>query len=383
MKVLQVGKFYYPYRGGIETYLRDLCLGLKDRVDLKVLVSNTNHRTVRETVEGVDVIRAGRWGRLAATSICPSFPRLLKQNAGDIISIQHPDPLAAISYLSARPPGKMVVAYQSDIIRQRFTKYLYRPFLLSFLSRAQAIIVTSPLFIESSPVLHRFRDKCVVIPIGINPNDYLSHPSIGEKTKEIQRRHGDRIVLFIGRLALYKGIEYLLKAMEGVDGKLIIVGKGGRLGALAMMVASHHLEDKVFLMGEVSRDDLLAYLHACSVFCLPSITRNEAFGIVQLEAMACSRPVVSTRLDTGVNYINLDRETGLVVPPQDSGKLRDALNELLSNPELRKKLGRQGRERVKREFTKEKMAVRTFDLYQNLALASLGQRSEVPKVPKV
>jgi len=148
-------------------------------------------------------------------------------------------------------------------------------------------------------------------------------------------------------------------------------------------VASHHLEDKVFLMGEVSRDDLLAYLHACSVFCLPSITRNEAFGIVQLEAMACSRPVVSTRLDTGVNYINLDRETGLVVPPQDSGKLRDALNELLSNPELRKKLGRQGRERVKREFTKEKMAVRTFDLYQNLALASLGQRSEVPKVPKV
>jgi len=367
MRVLQVGKFYYPYRGGMETYLRDLCLGLKDRVDLKILVSNTNHHTVRETVEGVDVIRAGQWGRLAATSLCPSFPRLLKQNAGDIISIQHPDPLAALSYLSAKPPGKMVVVYQSDIIRQRFTKYIYRPFLLSFLSRAQAIIVTSPLYIESSPVLHRFRDKCVVIPIGINPNDYLPSPSIGEKTQEIRRRHGDKIVLFVGRLALYKGIEYLLKAMEGIDGKLIIVGKGGRLGTLAMMVASHHLEDKVFLMGEVSRDDLLAYLHACSVLCLPSITRNEAYGIVQLEAMACSRPVVSTRLDTGVNYINLDHETGLVVPPQDPGKLRDGLNELLDDPELSAELGRRGQLRVEQEFTKKKMAEKTFQLYKELS----------------
>jgi len=364
--VLQVGKFYYPYRGGMETYLRDLCLGLKDRVELKVLVSNTNHHTIHEAVEGVDVIRAGRWGRLAATSICPSFPRLLKRNAGDIISIQHPDPLAAVSYLSARPPGKMVVVYQSDIIRQRFTKYLYRPLLLSFLSRAQAIIVASPLYIESSPILHKFRDKCVVIPIGINPDDYLPSPAIEERTHEIRRLHGDRIVLFVGRLALYKGIEYLLKAMEGVDGKLIIAGRGGRLGTLAMMVASHHLEEKVFLMGEVSRDDLLAYLHACSVLCLPSITRNEAYGIVQLEAMACSRPVVSTRLDTGVNYINLNRKTGLVVPPQDSGMLRDGLNELLNDPELREKLGRQGRERVEREFTKEKMAERTFELYNKL-----------------
>ncbi|MEA1927000.1 MAG: glycosyltransferase [Candidatus Auribacterota bacterium] len=366
MRVLQVGKFYYPYRGGMETYLRDLCLWLKDRVDLKVLVSNTSRRTVQDTVEGVNVIRAGRWGRVASTSLCPSFPRLLKQNAGDIISIQHPDPLAAVSYLLAHPHGKLVVVYQSDIIKQKLTKLLYHPFLFSFLARADTVIVTSPLYMADSPVLRRFREKCVVIPIGIDPDYYLLTPAIEEKVREIHRAHGNRIVLFVGRLALYKGIEYLLKAMEEVDGKLLVIGKGDRFRALAMMVASHHLEDKVFFMSEVSQSNLLAYLHACSVFCLPSISRNEAYGIVQLEAMACSRPVVSTRLDTGVNYINLDRETGLVVPPQDPGKLRDALNRLLDNPELSEKLGRQGRERVEQEFTKEKMAEKTYRLYQEI-----------------
>ena len=364
--ILQVGKFYYPYHGGMETYLRDLCLWLKDRTNLKVLVSNTGPRTVREMVEGVDVIRAGRWGRLASTSLCPAFPRLLKQNAGDIISIQHPDPLAAVSYLLAHPHGKLVVIYQSDIIKQKLTRLLYHPFLISFLSRAEAIVVTSPAYIASSPVLRRFRAKCVVIPIGIDPSNYLPTAATGEKVKEIHRAHGNRIVLFVGRLALYKGIEYLLKAMEEVDGNLLVIGKGGRFRTLAMMVASHHLEDKVFFMSEVSRSDLLAYLHACSVFCLPSISRNEAYGIVQLEAMACSRPVVSTRLDTGVTYINRDGETGMVVPPQDPAKLRDALNRLLNNSELSEKLGRRGRERVEQEFTKEKMAEKTYRLYQEI-----------------
>ncbi|KQC14362.1 MAG: hypothetical protein APR56_03915, partial [Methanosaeta sp. SDB] len=361
-----VGKFYHPYRGGMETYLLDLCQGLKNRVDLKVLVSNTSPRTVRETVDGVEVIRAGSWGRLLSTSLSPSFPRLLRENAADIITVHHPNPLATISYLKARPPGRLTVVYQSDIVRQKIAGLLYRPLLLKFLARAERIVVASPRYLEGSAVLQRFREKCVLIPIGIDLSLYADRAEINAQAQLIRKRLGDRIVLFVGRLTLYKGVEYLVKAMEEVTGKLVIIGSGERFDALKMMVVSHGLEDRVVLMSEVSRDNLLAYLRACSVFCLPSISRNEAFGIVQLEAMASSRPVISTRLETGVTYTNLDGVTGLVAPPRDSRSLARALNRILDEPDRGEELGKRGRQRVEEEFTKERMAERTFRMYQEL-----------------
>ncbi len=364
--VLQVGKFYPPYRGGMETYLFDLCQGLKNRVDLKVLVANNSRRTVREEVDGVEVIRAGSWGRAFSTSFCPSFPRLLGENAADIITIHHPNPLATISYLKASPPGRLTVVYHSDIVKQKITELVYRPLLLKFLDRAEKISVTSPHYIDGSPILRRYREKCVVIPIGIDLSLFVETAEIAARVREIRRIHGERTVLFIGRMTLYKGIEYLVKAMETVDGKLLVVGSGERFDALKMMVVSHGLEDRVALMSAVTRTDLLAYLKACSVFCLPSISRNEAFGIVQLEAMASARPVVSSRLDTGITYSNLDGVTGLVVPPRDAGALARALNRILDNPGLGEEMGRRGRMRVEEEFTKEKMAERTFLMYREM-----------------
>ncbi len=366
LSVLQIGKFYHPYRGGMETYLRDLCFGLKDLVDLKVLVANTRPRTVRESVERVDVIRVASLGRIFSTSVCPSFPRLIRRYAGDINTVHHPNPLAALSYLIARPSGRLTVVYQSDIIKQKITELLYRPFLLKFLRKAEKIVVSSPGYIVGSPVLEGFRGKCVVIPIGIDLGDYEETPEIKSRVEEIRRRHGGRIVLFVGRITLYKGIEYLIKAMENVAGKLLVIGWGERFEDLKMMIISHGMEDKIFLMHQVPRQELLAYLRACAVFCLPSISRNEAFGIVQLEAMASSRPVVSTRLGTGVDYANRDGVTGLLVPPRDVSALENALNRILDNPELGRKMGRRGRLRVEEEFTRQKMAERTYRMYRDL-----------------
>ncbi len=364
--VLQVGKFYSPYRGGMETYLVDLCRELKERVDLKVLVANTSRRTIREEVDGVEVIRAGSWGRAFSTSLCPSFPQLMRENAADIITVHHPNPLATLAYLKARPPGRLTVVYHSDIVKQKLTELLYRPLLLKFIRRAEKISVTSPHYIEGSPILRRFREKCVVIPIGIDLSLFEETGAIAARVREIRRIHGERTVLFIGRMASYKGIEYLVKAMGEVNGKLLAIGEGERFDALKMMVVSHGLEDRVALLSAVSPDDLRAHLRACSVFCLPSISRNEAFGIVQLEAMASSRPVVSSRLDTGITYTNLDGVTGLVVPPRDSRALARALNRILDDPALGDEMGRQGRRRVEEEFTKEKMAEKTYRMYREL-----------------
>ncbi len=364
--VLQVGKFYPPYRGGMETYLFDLCQGLKEHVELEVLVANDSRRTVREEVDGVKVVRAGSFGKIFSTSLCPSFPRLLREHAADIVTIHHPNPLATLAYLKARPSGRLTVVYHSDIVKQKLTEIFYRPLLLKFIERAERISVTSPHYIDGSPILRRFREKCVVIPIGIDLSLFEETEEIAARVREIRRAHGERTVLFIGRMTLYKGIEYLVKAMEAVNGKLLVVGSGERFDALKMMVVSHGLEDRVALMSAVSRTDLLAYLRACSVFCLPSISRNEAFGIVQLEAMASSRPVVSSRLDTGITYSNLDGITGLVVPPGDPPALARALNRILDDPALAAEMGRRGRKRVEEEFTKEKMAQRTFLMYREM-----------------
>ncbi len=364
--VLQVGKYYHPYRGGMETYLLDLCQGLKDRTDLRVLVSNTSRRTVREEVDEVDVVRAGSLGRIFSTPISPSFPRLLKELAGDIVTVHHPNPLATLAYLKARPRGKLTVVYQSDIVKQKITGTIYRPLLLKFLKQAEKIVVASPRYLLGSPVLRRFREKCVLIPIGIDLDLFRETEEIDRVAVRIRERLGNRIVLFIGRLTQYKGAEYLVKAMEEVDGHLVMIGSGKGFDALKMMVVSHGLEERISLLSDVSPLDLRAHLRACSVFCLPSISRNEAFGIVQLEAMASSRPVVSTRLDTGVTYTNLDGVTGLVVPPRDSPALAGALNRILDNPALGEELGRRGRQRVEEEFTKEKMAEKTFQMYREL-----------------
>jgi len=161
-------------------------------------------------------------------------------------------------------------------------------------------------------------------------------------------------------------LDYLVEAMEEVDGSLLIIGRGEREKPLKRAVSEKGLEDRIFLLGEISEDDLPHYLHACSVFCLPSVTRNEAFGVCQLEAMACSKPVVSTRLDTGVTFINRDGETGIVVPPRDSAALAVALNKLLDSPELARRMGGNGRSRVETLFTREKMVEATLRLYKEL-----------------
>ncbi len=111
---------------------------------------------------------------------------------------------------------------------------------------------------------------------------------------------------------------------------------------------------------------MVPFFHACELLVLPSITRNEAFGLVQLEAMACCKPVVSTKLGTGVQYVNQNGVTGYIVPPGDSEALARVINQLLEDEKLRTRMGIEGRKRVEGEFTKEKMARETLKLYEEV-----------------
>ena len=366
MRVLEVGKFYHPYKGGMETCLYDLCMELKKSVDLRVLVSNDRRGTVVEEVEGVPVIRVSSMGTLFSTSVCPSFPLWLRKMRADIVSLHLPNPLSAVSYFLARPSGKLVVVYQSDIVRQRLTARLYAPFLSAVLRKASRIIVSSPDYLESSPVLKDFEEKCRVIPIGIDLERFRKSPDVETKAREIREEYGSRIVLFVGRLSKYKGVDVLLKAMKQIDGRLLVAGRGEEEDRLRSLAGSLGLGERVAFLGEIHSRDFPDYLHACDVLVLPSVSRNEAFGVIQLEAFACSKPVVSTALETGVRYVNRDGETGLLVPPGDAAALADAVNSLLADEALRQRMGAVGRARVEEKFTREKMAYATLALFHEV-----------------
>jgi rhamnosyl/mannosyltransferase len=349
----------------MESVLSELCNELKDKVDLRVLVANGRWTTRIENGDGLKVIRVGSLGEFFSTSVCPTMPYWIRRLQADIVEIHHPNPMANLSYMLTRPNGKLVVMYHSDIIRQQISYGLYFPLLMWMLERAHRIIVTSPNYLASSPLLKKFRDKCVVIPLGIDLGKF-ERKGREKEIAAIRSRFGKKIVLFVGRLARYKGIPYLLEAMKKVSGQLLIVGRGKLEGHLKRQVKRGNLSRKVHFLGELEERGMLPFFHACELFVLPSITRNEAFGLVQLEAMACCKPVISTKLDTGVSYVNQNGVTGFVVPPRDSKALADAINQLLKDENVRTRMGIEGRRRVERKFTREKMAEETLKLYEEI-----------------
>jgi len=184
--------------------------------------------------------------------------------------------------------------------------------------------------------------------------------------RTIQAKYGTRIVLAVGRLVYYKGFEFLVRAMAKVHGHLLIVGDGPLRRALQDEAQITGVSDRVHFLGEIQNSGLLPYYRASQVFVLPSIARSEAFGIVQLEAMACGKPVVNTRVDSGVPFVSIDGVTGFTVPPRNSDALTSAINRLLNDPELCARFGEAGKRRVEAEFTAPLMARRTLDIYENV-----------------
>ena len=368
MRVLHVGKFYPPAPGGMELVVQLLCENERPEVDSVVLAANTSPHTVREVWQGVPVTRVASVASIGSVGICPTFPAVLARTPRDITVIHEPNPAALVSDWITRGRGPLVVWFHSEVVRARW-KYniLYRPFLRRALTRADRIVVSSPRLADHARELADFRSKCVVIPFGIDVERLEATPAVTARAAQIVAEHPGPRVLFIGRLVPYKGVDVLLDAMASVPGATaLILGDGPLRGELAARAAASGVAGRVRFLGALPDAEVVAHLHACDVFVLPSVSRQETFGVAQLEAMACGRPVVSTDLETGVPWVNQHEVTGLVVPPGNSERLSDALGTLLSDEALRNRLGAAARERVEREFTTERMAQRTVSLYRDV-----------------
>ena len=370
MKILQISKLYYPWIGGMERIVQNVAEGLRNRVDMKVLVCQSSGKRAVERINGVEIIRAGSLGIFFSMPVSLSFPFYLKEFSRDrdLLLFHMPFPLADIAYQWNRIKGKKIVIWwHSDIIKQKVFFYFYRPFLISFLRKADKIIVATPRHIDSSDVLKNFRPRCEVIPYAVDPQTYILSADIVEKVREIRKKYGSEIVLFVGRLVYYKGVEYLIRAMKNVAASLVVIGDGPLRENLLSLARNEGVAYKIHFLGNgLSDADMVAYYHACDVFVLPSVEITEGFGIVQLEAMACGKPVVNTNLPTGVPCVSLDNETGYTVPVRDPEALSRAINKILLNDGIKRTFGANAVQRVNDEFTMDRMTESVFNVCQQV-----------------
>ena len=363
-RVLHVGKFYPPVSGGMERVLQLLCERERTVVDTRVLVANTGRTTVHDTVDGVPVTRVANLGSVGSVAVCPTLSLWLSRERADVVVIHEPNPMALVAYALARPPGKLIVWFHSEVVRDRWQYALfYRPWFAHALRRAARVIVASPPMCGVEQ-LRGFQNKTTVIPYGVDQTRLQLTPAIRARSERLRADHRGPLILFVGRMVPYKGLDVLLRSMVDVPATAILVGDGPERPSLQALARTLGVDSKVVFTGEVNDTELIAWYYACDTFVLPSTTRAEAFGVVQTEAMACGKPVVSTAVPSGVPWVNRHGETGLVVPPADAPKLAVALAALAADERLRQRMGECGRRRVGDEFTADRMSSRAVELYR-------------------
>jgi len=371
MKVLQLGKFYPPDIGGIETVIYDITELLNQKgIKCDVLCSNSARIYKEELINGYKVFRTKSYGKIFSTSVSPQMIFKLREIIGnyDIIHIHFPDPLANIALmLSQHKNKKIVLHWHSDIIKQKKLLYFYYPFQEWLLKRADKIIATTPKYIEGSQYLQRYKYKTVAIPIGIDKKRLKTDEFLVNKIKS--KYQNRKIIFSLGRLTYYKGFEFLIKAAKYLNKESVVLigGQGELKDQLIKLIKNNNLQNKVYLLGKIPYNELGSYYAACDVFCLPSIARSEAFGIVQIEAMSFAKPVVATKIPgSGVDWVNVDKVTGINVKPANEEELAKGINQILTDNNLYKKYACNALRRFEKYFTRTKMCNDIIKIYNSL-----------------
>lgn len=374
MRVLHFYKTYYPDSvGGIEQTIRQMCVGTgRLGVSNTVLSLSRDKNLVPIIFEGHTVHRAPLDFELLSNACSlASFGALARlAREADVVHYHFPWPFMDLAHFVARVDKPAVVTYHSDIVRQKKLLRLYKPLKQRFLRSVDAIVATSPNYMESSEVLARYRDKTRVITYGLDQSTYpLPDPALLAYWRQ---RVGPKFFLFVGVLRYYKGLHVLLDAVAGTGYPLVIVGAGPEEAALKAQAARLGLTNVLFV-GAVGEEDKVALLTLCYAMTFPSHLRSEAFGISLLEGAMVGKPLISCEIGSGTTYINIAGETGLVVPPVDVQALRAAMRALWENPGMAREMGARAAARFQATFTAEKMAASYVDLYDELLARRAGR----------
>ena len=362
-RLLITGKAYDPHIGGIETVMQQTAEYMRRYAKTKVLCCrDTPGLTKRERVHGVPVTYAGSFGTAASCPLSLSYFGEFRRKVmlSDAVELHLPFPLCDLALLLSGYKGRVIVAWHSDIVRQKHLLKLYRPLRRRLLKRADAILVATKAHIDSAPDLQPFREKCVIVPYGIDPAEYEKRPHLHPYDAHLYHKDAKKI-LFTGRLVYYKGADILLEAFSNVkaNAELFFAGTGILEDDLRQRAETLGIAERVHFLGRRMTPELRDFFAECDVFVLPSVAESEAFGIVQLEAMIYGKPVINTALPTGVPLVSLHGETGLTVPPGNAAALTDAIETLLADDALREQYGKAARARVLQEFSLMRVMAQT------------------------
>ena len=368
MRVLHVFKTYYPDSfGGVEQVIRQLStatnqIGLSNRV-----FTLSRQAGVAPLLHdgATTVVRAQTHFEMASTPMSANATALFRRevNDADIIHYHYPWPFGDLLHLMAGRSKPAMLTYHSDVVRQRALMHAYQPLMRRFFANVRAIVPTSPNYLQSSMLLQQYRDKTTIIPIGLDEESYPKPTS--RRLRYWEKEVGQDFFLFVGVLRYYKGLHILLDACLNNHCQVVIVGAGPVEADLKRQAMQLGLQNVNFL-GAVSDEDKVALLKLCRAVVFPSHLRSEAFGVTLLEGAMNGKPLISSEIGTGSSYVNVDGQTGLVVPPNDPAALREAMLRLHGDAQLAAEMGQRARERFDELFTAEQMAQSYVDLYRKI-----------------
>lgn len=367
IRVLHVYRTYFPDSyGGLEQVIRQIAQSTSHlQIDSRVFALSPSPVPAAVKVDGHDVYRFKRTFELASCGISLSavagFRRLVEW--ADVVQYHFPWPFGDLLHFLGRVHKPSLVTYHSDIVRQKQLLWIYRPLMRAFLRRVDVIVPTSQNYFATSEELGRYSEKIEVIPIGLDDRTY---PEVSErKLAVVRERFGEGFFLFVGLLRYYKGLHILLDALQGVPFQCVIAGSGPIERELKRRAARLGLNNVHFL-GYVDDIEKVALMSLCRAVVFPSHLRSEAFGVTLLEGAIYRKPLISTEIGTGTSYINVDGETGFVVPPGDAKDLREAMLRLAQDEDLAQRMGLAARQRYEALFTGGMMGERYVDLYKRL-----------------
>lgn len=384
IKVLQISNYFYPNIGGIEQVARDIAntLSTKRTIEQRIICFNETagdgdticerKKTVHDIVDGVDVTRCGCVTKIASQSISITFAKELKRTMNefrpDIVIFHYPNPFEA-AFLTRyfKRKFKFVLYWHLDIVKQKYLGKLFTRQTIRLLERADIIVATSPLYIKGSKFLWRYKAKCKVIPNCISETRMNVTSEIIERARIIKEQNRGKTICFgVGRHIPYKGFKYLVQASKYLDDRFVVfIGGKGELTEELIGLADD--DEKVVFIGRVSDADLIAYYLAMDIFCFPSITKNEAFGIALAEGMYFGKPAVTFSIPgSGVNYVNKKDVTGLEVRNGDSKEYANALKKLSDDRELADRMGKEAKKRVEKLFLTAQFQKHISDLIDTI-----------------
>jgi len=373
IRVLHAFKVYKPHRGGVISAMDELVHAWDD-VDSTILACISGQGFgERLDDDGVPVHKAGSFGHLMSMPLSPSFPFMFWQRARrtDVVAYHYPFPLIDLAVATHFPRDTgLVIHWHSEIVHQRAVARLLQPFMRRCLARADRVIVSTPAHIEISPLLAAVREKCDVIPFGVDSDEWqLEDAQIDAEWKGLEP-----FFLAAGRLVPYKGFDVLLDALAQTDARLVIVGAGPQSRELRQQAENLGISDRVRFMGGVDRHTLRCLMNVCRAFLLPSVSPNETFGIVQLEAMSCGKPIINTDTHPGIGWVARDGQEAITVRAGNVPELAAAIRKLWNDPALAGQLGSNGARRVRESFSRQQFTAKVRQVYEDVARKPRQQR---------